>query len=277
MRSARAPRAPDDQALFPTPRTSPLSAVAAGCGQRESWTAPQSTSAVVNAGQTARQKSSPDSPRENAQPGGVESKAFTGPPGRFSLILVYRPKSAPKPTLSGKHEVVRRPKNSKLHPIRQSVTGEAPGEPYRGPGGAHLTSRRSEKNRRRRNQQEVGGTSGYRRRTGKRGTGWDRRPEHSTPGRTKQMEFKGISDVIVRRLEGRCRFQIDTTGQPTAGHQVPGVGLYRTPSRLRCVRTASTRFENALNAWLGHARGPARPTLQAGTTPGGNQGPDATS
>ena len=46
------------------------------------------------------------------------------------------------------------------------------------------------------------------------------------------MEFKAISDVIVRRLEGRCRFRIGTRGEQTAGQQGPDSALYSVPSRL---------------------------------------------
>ena len=78
------------------------------------------------------------------------------------------------------------------------------------------------------------------------------------------MEFKNIADVIVRRLEGRCRFRIGTTSEQTAWQQRPDDALYSVPSRLRCVRTASTKFRNALNTWLQACKGTsaADPTNQ---------------
>ena len=69
------------------------------------------------------------------------------------------------------------------------------------------------------------------------------------------MEFRNISDVIVRRLEGRCRFRIGTTSEQTLWQQRPDNALYSVPSRLRCVRAASSRFGNALNAWLRACKG----------------------
>ena len=63
------------------------------------------------------------------------------------------------------------------------------------------------------------------------------------------------NDVIVRRLEGRCRFRIGTRGEQTAGQQGPDSALYSVPSRLRCVRAASSRFGNALSAWLRACKG----------------------
>ena len=69
------------------------------------------------------------------------------------------------------------------------------------------------------------------------------------------MEFRNISDVIVRRLEGRCRFRIGTTSEQTLWQQRPDSALYSVPSRLRCVRAASSRFGNALSAWLRACKG----------------------
>ena len=69
------------------------------------------------------------------------------------------------------------------------------------------------------------------------------------------MEFRNISDVIVRRLEGRCRFRIGTTSEQTLWQQRPDRALYSVPARLRCMRAASAKFRNALNWWLRACKG----------------------
>ena len=104
-------------------------------------------------------------------------------------------------------------------------------------------------------QQDVGRSSGCRERPRQRGARLHRGPDDLTRKREKDMEFKAISDVIVRRLEGRCRFRISTREEQTAGQQGPDIGVYSVPARLRCVRGASTRFENAMYTWLRACKG----------------------
>ena len=69
------------------------------------------------------------------------------------------------------------------------------------------------------------------------------------------MELKAISDVIVRRLEGRCRFRTGLTGPQPERWQGPDGGLYSVPPRVSPMEGASTGFENTMYTWLWACRG----------------------
>ena len=69
------------------------------------------------------------------------------------------------------------------------------------------------------------------------------------------MELKAISDVIVRRLEGRCRFRTGPAGPQPDRWQGPAGGVYCLPPSVTSMEGASTGFENTLYPWLWACRG----------------------
>ena len=64
------------------------------------------------------------------------------------------------------------------------------------------------------------------------------------------MELKAISDVIVRRLEGRCRFRTGPAGPQPDRWQGPDGGVYCLPPSVTSREGSSTGFEDTLYPWL---------------------------